>query len=86
MDEEDATLRALHAVEPREQLVVVGVAGVGIEDFDVSVDLEFVAEDVHLLVSFTQLPAECVLGAVADEEDDVALVFDVVAEVVQNTA
>ena len=39
-----------------------------------------------MLVAFTEFPAECVFGAIADEEDDVLAVGDVVAEMVEDAA
>ena len=63
---------------------MVGVAGEGVEDFDVGVHFKFVAEDAHSFMPLSQLPTQGVLSAVADEEQDVALVFDVVAQMVQN--
>lgn len=86
MDEENAFFGAGDAVVVGDEFVVVGVAGEGVEGFDFRVDLEFVAEDGDVFVTFAEFPTERVFGAVADEEDHVFAVGDVVAEVMEDAA
>ena len=86
VDEEDAFFGAFDGVVVGEEFVVVGVAGEGVEGFDFGIDLEFVAEDGDVFVAFAEFPAEGVFGAVADKQDHVFVVGDVVAEVVEDAA
>ena len=84
VDEEDAFFRAGDGVVVGEEFVVVGVTGEGVEGFDFGIDLEFVAEDGDVFVAFTEFPTEGVFGAVADKQDHVFVVGDVVPEVVED--
>jgi len=84
VDEEDALFVAADLVEPAEEFIVVGVAGEGVEGLDVAADGEFVAEDVDVFEAAAELPAEGVFRAVADEEEDVVGVGDVVAQVMED--
>ena len=86
MHQEDVALGPLHVVKPLQQLAVVGVAGEGVQDLNARMHLKFIAEDVHVLAPFAQLPAQRVLRAVAYKEDDVVRVADVVAQVVQDAS
>ena len=65
---------------------MVGVAGEGVDGFDVRPDMETIAEDVDGFRPVPDFPAQGPFGAVADEEDGRVRVLDVVAEVMENAS
>ncbi len=86
MDEPGVNLAPADLVVIINQLGVVGVAGEGIDNVDVGVDLESVTEDVDLLGTISNASTEGPLSAVPDEEDGGLRILDIVAEVVEDPA
>lgn len=85
VDEVDVLFATTHGVEVIEEFALVGVSAEGVEDFDFGPELEGIAEDVYFVPFVPDFPTEGVFGAVAYKEDGVSLVFDGVAEVVEDT-
>ena len=82
MDEEDLAQSGCDGLDPLEQLVLVGVAAEFVEAGDFGLDADGLAEDTYFWPLFDELAAQRVGRLEAGDQDGVARVLDVVAQVV----
>ena len=86
MNQPDFLLGTSGAVEVVEQFTVIGVPRKAVEDLDFGAEFERLTKDVYLLPVVANFPAEGVFCAIADEEDSVLRILNVVAQVMEDSA
>jgi hypothetical protein len=86
VDEEDALESGGDGADPFDEFALVGVAAEVVEDEDSGIEVEHFAEDADLRLVVNELAAEGVGGLIAGDDDEVARVFDSVAEVMEDAA
>ena len=73
-----------HGLDPLQQLALVGVAAEFVQAGNLGPHAHRLAEDAHLRPLLHQLAAQRVLRLEAGDQDGVARILDVVAQVVQD--
>ena len=86
MNEPDALFVSGRRLEIVQQFTVICVTTERVEYLNSRVELVRFAEDRHLFPFVTDLPSQRVLRAIANEQDRVALIFDVVLQMMQHPA
>src|SRR5690606_25551999 len=87
MNEEDLSQIAAAFLHPERELlqpVRVRMGGESIHHLNLAADLVLFAEDAHNISLFRQSPAERMLRHVSRDENEVVLVPDRIAQVMQN--
>ena len=74
---------ATQLADPLAQFVAVGVRGVTLQGFDFGVSLDVAAEDLDDFLAFFETPPQSLVRLIANEQNQVTVVADVVLQVVQ---
>src|ERR1043166_1403450 len=85
MDHEDAAERAGDLFDPRAQLVFIGVTGEGIDRLNGRSNIVRLAEDIHFFWAGGEMRTERVRCAPANNEDSIAVVLNIVLDVMADT-